>query len=467
MPKVVTELDLELAKLRLRTEEARGHFRQLQKDAEKISLGDKLFGSMKGLAAGAGIAGAVAAIRGVFSELDDLADMSLKLNESPETLQRVGAAAAMSGSSVETLADAMLRLERGLGDAGNEKAREALARFGFSAEQILALPLDQKIIALADAFQKARAEGHGLADIQAMMGKNAAELIPLLSQGGEGLRSLFQDVRVVSDEAVQRMAEINDQFELAMTNLTSFGKGYVAFYAGKFQEWGASIKSIWDDDAMDEMVRKRIAKADESRERKRRMTEMRQSVAEAAKAHDPFAVLESHRAKEDEAREAKIESLKKEIEAGRIGLLPDGERLTALEGKLRDATKRLQEAVADPFTESFADLLADVGRLADDNPLLERALLAVKEVQDIQRQINSARGGAAGGGQGEMPAERVVYHAKGAVASQFDWLAGQSSPLVERRELESNTRAMGELKKEVAALKQKLANVNVVPAFGP
>jgi len=176
------------------------------------------------LGLGGGIAGIGLAIKDSLGRADDIADLTLKLNESAEALQRVDFAGKLAaGQGVDQVANAMVKLERALGDPENEKAAQALRNLGVTAQQLAAVPIDERIVMLADAFQKARASGTGLNDIQALLGRSASELIPLFEQGGDALREMFADAPVLAEATVQEMAKINDEFDALIMK----GKGLV------------------------------------------------------------------------------------------------------------------------------------------------------------------------------------------------------------------------------------------------
>jgi len=185
------------------------------------SLGTNLLGAM-GMTAG--IAGLGAGIKGALTAADDLADLTLALNESAEGLQRVDFAAQQAASiGVDQVAKSMMRLERSLGDVENVRAAEALERLGLSASQLAGMSLEEKILALSEAFEKARLEGTGMADIQDLLGRSAADLVPLFAQGKEGIEAMFERAPVLAEETVQEMARINDELDaIIMKSKTAF-----------------------------------------------------------------------------------------------------------------------------------------------------------------------------------------------------------------------------------------------------
>ena len=206
------------------------------------SIGTNALGAL-GLAGG--VAGFSAAIKNALTVADDLADLTLALNESAEGLQRVDFAAQQAASmGVDQVAKSMMKLERSLGDVENVKAAEALERLGLSASTLAGMSLEEKILALSSAFEKARLEGTGMKDIQDLLGRSAADLVPLFAQGEEALRSLFERAPVMAEETVQEMARINDQLDaMIMKSKTWFanavgGTAGLAKYVADMKEGG-------------------------------------------------------------------------------------------------------------------------------------------------------------------------------------------------------------------------------------
>ena len=65
-----------------------------------------------------------------------------------------------------------------------------------------------------------------------------------------------------------------------------------------------------------------------------------------------------------------------------------------------------------------------------------------------------------------MKTPDTVYRAPGALAGQFNWLFGRGNDLV-ADSTDRLERRMGELQTEVAELRKKLSDLQVVPSFGP
>ena len=217
---IEASLRLEIAQYQASMAKARGDITKLKDHAKRegAGLGGNLFGGLRsalgGLLPAMGAAAVVGGVKSIMNGMDDLADTALRLNESTETLQRVEyASQILAGVDLNGVTTSFLKLEKSIGDVENAAANKALERYGISAESLARMPLDEKMIALAEAFQTARADGTGYNDLLALLGKSGGDLIPLLEQSGQTLRDTFADAPVVLDATVQRMAAMNDQVD--------------------------------------------------------------------------------------------------------------------------------------------------------------------------------------------------------------------------------------------------------------
>jgi hypothetical protein len=233
---IEASLRLEIAQYQQSMAKARGEISKLKEHAktESAGLGKNLFGGLRtelgALLPALGAAAIVGGVRSVLNEMDDLADTALRLNESVETLQRVEhASKILAGVDLNGITTNFLKLEKALGDVENKAAGDALAHYGVSAESLARLPLDQKIITLAEAFQKTRAEGMGYNDLLTLLGKSAGDLIPMLEQSGKTLKETFADAIPVGQEAVMAMAALNDEIDSFMSRQ----KGTASNFLGK------------------------------------------------------------------------------------------------------------------------------------------------------------------------------------------------------------------------------------------
>lgn len=131
-----------------------------------------------------------------------------------EKLQELSYAGAAVGLSTDTAQRAMGLLSRKLAEAqgGAKPAIEAFKQVGIAGSDLKNLSLDQVLGKIADAFA-AHADGSQKAALaMELFGRSGRDLIPILDQGGEGLKALgvqAHDVGAVIDqETVEAMAKL-------------------------------------------------------------------------------------------------------------------------------------------------------------------------------------------------------------------------------------------------------------------
>ncbi len=199
----------------------------LQKAGAAASGGFKgLAGAAGGLVSGlqtlmplATGAGMVAMAKGAIDAADNMNDLSQKTGVSVERLSQFQQAAEKSGTSIEGVGGALIKLNRGLVDG---KAQEALQGIGISAtdaagklkptDQIL-LEVSKKFAAMPDGAQKS-------ALAMQLFGKSGADLIPMLNMGDQAIKDLA--VTMTGDFA-KGADEFNDKMVDLQTGMAQLG----------------------------------------------------------------------------------------------------------------------------------------------------------------------------------------------------------------------------------------------------
>lgn len=203
-------------------------------------------------AAGGGVAG----IKALGDEFDRIHDLSLQLNESPETLQRLGAMAKLNGSDVEAIAKAMNRLNREVADGS---AAEAFRELGLDAARFMSLRADERLIVLAQAFQQAERGGRGLSAAYDLFGRSAAELLPLLRENEDALRKV-QSMDVLGADKIAQIAAVNDELDtLAKKLKTEVASGLLDVAKG-WKIVGAALRGMWTGEGAAPAMDKEIAR---------------------------------------------------------------------------------------------------------------------------------------------------------------------------------------------------------------
>jgi len=167
----------------------------------------------------------VAGIRKISDELDRAGKLAQRFGTSAVTIQKLGVVADLNGTSFERMArgmtDANRAAEESLG--GNKRAAEAFEAMGINAEEFIGLDLDAQIKALSDGFIKAEESGQGFSSVQTVMGGAAKELIPLLRQGSEAITEQAASASAASDSTVDSVQRMNDQWTMAKNKVFGYG----------------------------------------------------------------------------------------------------------------------------------------------------------------------------------------------------------------------------------------------------
>ena len=139
---------------------------------------------------------------------DNLNDLSQRTGVSVESLSKFGAAAEDSGSSVDEVAKAMSRLQKGVVDPSS-KASEALRSIGVASTDSLGKirPVDAVMLDIADKFSKLQDPAQKTALAMDLFGKSGTNLIPMLNEGKD---ALSQYAATIDTEFAQGADKLND-----------------------------------------------------------------------------------------------------------------------------------------------------------------------------------------------------------------------------------------------------------------
>jgi len=145
-------------------------------------------GSLVPLATGAGLA---AMAKGAIDAADNMNDLSQKTGVSVESLSKFQQAANASGTSIEGVGGAMIKLNKGLA-AGTGPAADALKALGLSATDASGKlkTTDAVMLEIADKFAKMPDGAGKTALALQLFGKAGADMIPLLNGGSKAITDL-------------------------------------------------------------------------------------------------------------------------------------------------------------------------------------------------------------------------------------------------------------------------------------
>jgi hypothetical protein len=187
---------------------------------------------VKDFATGIAFTGVVAGARELMNEFDRIGDLAVRFDTSAETIQRVGAAAKMSGTDIEAVAGAMTKAGIAATDAadnGGEMA-EKFKLAGIDAREFANADLDKKLLMIAQAYQDAAGDASKLNAIISIMGsKGGANLIPLISNIDE-LTTTMNGAAVASNDTVAKIQEVNDTIDKSTMQLKVWAAELLGYF---------------------------------------------------------------------------------------------------------------------------------------------------------------------------------------------------------------------------------------------
>jgi|TARA_R110000744_G_scaffold152542_1_gene266662 hypothetical protein len=158
---------------------------------------------------------------------DSLKKTADKIGTTTEALASLRYAANITGVSTNTMDMALQRFTRRTAEAaqGTGEAKGAIRELGINAKELNKMPLDKRMIVLADAFSNVGSESDKLRLAFKLFDSEGAALVNTLSLGSGGLNDLLGEAKALglalSGSAAKGVEDTND----ALTKLGSLFKG--------------------------------------------------------------------------------------------------------------------------------------------------------------------------------------------------------------------------------------------------
>ena len=179
----------------------------------------KVFFNFKtALVAAVGAGGLGLLISNSLKATDALAKTAGKIGTTTEALSALQYAGQLTGVEVNTMNMALQRFTRRASEAavGTGEAKGAIRELGIDARDLVQLPLDQRMLVLADAFDGVKSETDKLRLAFKLFDSEGAALVNTLGLGRNGLSELLGEARalgaVMSSEAAAGVEDANDEF---------------------------------------------------------------------------------------------------------------------------------------------------------------------------------------------------------------------------------------------------------------
>ena len=325
-------------------------------------------------------------------------NLAASLNEPIEALARLKFAAEAMRVDFSAASEVTRELEDRLGDLGNSEPMEVLNRLGLEAESLIAMPIDEKILTLSEAFQKGRKDGVAYSDMLKLVGDSVGEsLLPLITKSREELESLFANAPDDIGATVTELAKMDSI--LAKSGATA--SNWFKKQAAEAVVWGTILKDVVATGSVEEALVRAGERDDAAiqdlldQEENARLKA--QAIA-AARESEEIAKEEAAAAKELEKAMAAIAKIRADMAAEDLELLPPAERVAALQSQLESFVSERMSPFGLNFEESIAGMeaLARSRQESDNFPAtgqtsalevfewLEQARDMVEEIGDLQ-----------------------------------------------------------------------------------
>ena len=171
------------------------------------------------IAGSVAVTGLVALAKGFADAGSAVDDMAQRTGMSAEAVSSLGYAAKLSGTDIGTLEKGVRKMQMGIADAaaGVPGAVDKFAALGLRVEDLAKMSPDEQFIAIADKLSMIQDPALKSAAAVEYFGKAGADLVPMLSEGGEGIRKLQQDAadlgQTMSGEDAAAAAKLGDVFD--------------------------------------------------------------------------------------------------------------------------------------------------------------------------------------------------------------------------------------------------------------
>lgn len=176
-------------------------------------------GGLISAAAGGITAPLLAAAKAFADSGSKIHDMSQATGVGAESLSALKYAAEQSGASLDDVGAAMKGMSKFSAAlaGGNAAAAKTLGRLGISANDFLAASPEQKLEMVAEALKHIQDPSIKAGLAMKVLGKGGAALLPMLSEGAEGLRKMTGEARffnlTASDEGAAKADELGDAWD--------------------------------------------------------------------------------------------------------------------------------------------------------------------------------------------------------------------------------------------------------------
>lgn len=193
----------------------------------------KIGGVFAGL--GAAVAVPLFAAAKAFSEVGaSIHDTSQRTGIGAQALSELGFAAGQAGADLETLEKGVRTMQKGLlaAQSGSGNLAKGLELIGVPLKSLLGLKPEEQFLAIAEGLSTIQDDSTRAAVAMQLFGKSGTQLLPLLSEGADGIEAMREQARRLGVTFSDEAAASADDFDDALTAMTKAVKGIVLSVGG-------------------------------------------------------------------------------------------------------------------------------------------------------------------------------------------------------------------------------------------
>lgn len=208
--------------------EATAAINRTQREAQESATGiGNAFGNLRSMMGGmmSGLLAGIS-IKMVTDQVVEFADKAEELQNTAQivgttatAISRLHAVAEPMGISAGAIDTGMKKLAKTMVEAqrGGEEAAAAFAAVGINAEELKNMSIEQVLAKIADKFKDTEDGAGKTAAAQMLLGRSGADLIPMLNQGSEAMKSQADEAErlgaVMGEDAVAAGAKLDAQLD--------------------------------------------------------------------------------------------------------------------------------------------------------------------------------------------------------------------------------------------------------------
>jgi len=194
----------------------------------------KVFFSFKtALVAAVGAGGMGLLIANSLKATDALAKTAGRIGTTTDALSKLQYAGDLSGLSIETMNMALQRFTRRVSEAaiGTGEARGALKELNLDANELNRMTLDQKVLALAEAFTDLPTRLNDTRIAMKLFDSEGVAMVNMLLEGSDSLKGMFNEAELLGAVMTQEAAEGVEDASNAITRMMAVSKGLIAQFS--------------------------------------------------------------------------------------------------------------------------------------------------------------------------------------------------------------------------------------------